>query len=134
MEHVVGVELPHMERAYARRHLRKEKVINDRVGDTAIALFWKKGTASALDQQNIAKSRDIGASGVFLSTVDGTELTFKPGRKGTFEDEQTGSTWTILGEAVDGPYEGKQLEPLVHHNVFWFVWSAFKPEGTLFNP
>ncbi|MFQ5935910.1 MAG: DUF3179 domain-containing (seleno)protein, partial [Acidiferrobacterales bacterium] len=45
---------------------------------------------------------------------------------------QTGSTWNILGEAVDGPLTGKKLTPIVHANHFWFAWAAFKPDTEIY--
>ena len=47
---------------------------------------------------------------------------------GIVVDDQTGSAWTILGEAVDGELVGTKLSPLVHGNHFWFAWAAFNPD------
>jgi hypothetical protein len=85
-----------------------------------------------MDRRQITGSRDVGAVGTFDRRVDGRTLTFQPAGETTFTDEETGSTWTLLGKATDGPLEGAQLEALVHHHIFWFVWSAFQPEGDLY--
>ena len=45
-----------------------------------------------------------------------------------FVDDETGSTWDIFGEAVDGPLEGEQLEAIAHLDTFWFAWAAFETE------
>ena len=29
------------------------------------------------------------------------------------------------------PLAGRQLEPVVHGNHFWFAWAAFAPETTV---
>ncbi|MCK4451785.1 MAG: DUF3179 domain-containing protein [Anaerolineae bacterium] len=49
-------------------------------------------------------------------------------------DEQTGSEWDVLGQAVSGPQEGHQLTPIVSINHFWFSWVAFKPETRIYQP
>jgi hypothetical protein len=58
--------------------------------------------------------------------VDGRSLTFAA-ENGIILDEQTGSEWNLLGQAVAGELQGKNLEPLVHANHFWFAWQAFFP-------
>ena len=42
-----------------------------------------------------------------------------------FSDEQTGSSWNILGQAIAGPLAGAELDLAVHQNEFWFAWAAF---------
>lgn len=132
MERVVGVLFPGGENAaYPYTRLEEERVIHDQIGDQLIVVFWIPGTASALDEQNISQGRDVGATGVFDTTVDGETLTFVAKDDGTFEDENTASTWDIFGKAIAGPLEGKILEPVNHHDTFWFAWAAFVPEGDL---
>jgi len=93
--------------------------------------LWQAGTASALDTGEIADGDDIGATGVFIPEADGQTLTFTAAVDG-FVDEETGSTWNLLGQAVDGPLVGAQLEVVPHvvpHvDTFWFAWSAFRPD------
>ncbi len=95
-----------------------------------IVIFWQAGEASALDTSEIAEGRDVGTVGVFSPVVDGTELTFSV-VDGAFVDDGTGSTWTILGEAVDGPLTGSRLEPVTFVRTFWFSWAAFRPDTEL---
>ena len=59
-------------------------------------------------------------------------LTFSPNEDGTFSDAETGSTWDILGEAVDGPLAGETLTPILHFDHFWFAWAAFFPATELY--
>ena len=82
---------------------------------------------SALDTRSIVDGDDIGATGVFVPVVDGTALTFTSSG-GDFVDDQTGSTWNLLGMAAGGPLVGRQLEPMAHVDTFWFAWSAFRPD------
>ena len=114
--------------AYTWDLLQSERVVHDAIAGEPAVVFWAPGTASALDTRDISEGEDVGATGVFSTVVDGEELTFVPDGEDRFVDEQSGSTWTVLGEAVDGPLEGTQLERLIHDDTFWFVQFAFQPE------
>ena len=101
------------------------------VGETSFVAWWTEGTSSALDASNVADGYDVGATGVFLTQADGTELTFVAAADGLFVDDQTGSTWNVLGQAVSGELEGTRLEALPHVDTFWFAWSTFQPDTAL---
>jgi len=94
-------------------------------------VFFKPGTASALDGPTIGTSRDIGSAAVFNAVLDGKKLTFISDDNG-FTDAETGSTWNILGEATDGPLTGARLDKIVHGDHFWFAWGAFKPDTLIY--
>lgn len=128
MERIAAVEINGESVAFAFSALREERVITEDIGDTPVVAFWAPGTASAVDHATIARGRDVGSSGVFDRRLDGRTLRFVPRGDGRFEDRETGSTWNILGRAVDGPLAGNGLTPIVHGNHFWFAWGAFKPE------
>jgi hypothetical protein len=125
MERVVAVEIGGEAAAYPFTLLRGRRVVHDEVGGQPVVVFHKPGTASALDQSRIADSRDVGATGVYRPAVDGRPLTFV-WRDEAFVDLDTGSRWTLLGQAASGPLAGKQLEAVAHANPFWFAWAAFK--------
>ena len=111
--------------------LEAEGVVNYSVNNQDIAVFFKKGTTSALDASSISSSRDVGATGVFESNLDGRKLTFHAdGDK--FVDDETSSVWNILGQAIDGPLAGEKLTPVVHSNSFWFAVAAFKPDTQIY--
>jgi hypothetical protein len=114
--------------AYPLELLREQRVVHDEVDGEPVVVLWAPGTASALDTADISAGTDVGATGVFRPEADGETLTFEPEGEERFTDEQTGSTWTVLGEAVDGPLEGAELERLTHDDTFWFVQHAFRPE------
>jgi hypothetical protein len=63
--------------------------------------------------------------------VKGQKLTFFSEGDG-FIDEQTNSTWNILGQATGGSLTGTQLTPIVHGDHFWFSWAAFKPDTIIY--
>jgi len=130
MERVVAVTLTNpdgttVDIAYPLRSLAEAGVINDT--EHNLAVFHLPGTSSALGATQIAEGADVGATGVFDPRLDDQTLTFR--REGaTIVDEQTGSTWNILGEAISGALAGRQLTPIIHGNHFWFAWAAFHPD------
>ncbi|MFW6079822.1 MAG: DUF3179 domain-containing (seleno)protein, partial [Gemmatimonadota bacterium] len=127
MERVVTVRIADDVVAYPYSALRDRRVVNDDVGDRSIVVFWTPGTASALDEARIADGRDVGATGVFSRRLDGRTLTFEALDDG-FRDRETGTLWNLLGKAVSGPFDGRELEPIVHGNYLWFAWAVFRPE------
>lgn len=132
MEKVVAVELDGTYKAYPHRITRKAHVIHDEIGGKAIVVFHAEGAVSALDAAEISSSREIGSTGVFDRRVDGRTLHFDYD-DGQFTDHETGSTWSITGEAVDGPLKGERLQPLDHGDYFSFAWFAFRPETQIYS-
>ena len=92
-----------------------------------VVVFHQPGAASAMDRAIIAEGRDVGSANAFRPVVDGRRLTFTATDEG-FVDEETGSTWDLFGQAIDGPLEGSRLEPVVSGAHFWFAWSSFQPD------
>ena len=132
MARVVGISLEDGQGgAFSLDLLSENQVINENLGELPVVLFWKSGTASALDSGSIADGRDIGTTSVFSALSKGQELTFTALEDGLFLDQETESTWDIFGDAIDGPMAGSSLDPLPHHDTFWFAWAAFVPDGEL---
>jgi hypothetical protein len=131
VERVVTVSLENIDVAYPLSILAQVTVINDSPGGHDLVVFHKAGASSALDSELISEGKDVGATGVFDPYIDGEKLTFhKEGE--VIVDEQTGSVWNVLGQAVAGPLAGAQLTPIVHGDHFWFSWAAFKPDTTIY--
>ena len=130
-ERVVGITLGAGARAYPFSPLTMRKVIADALDGRPLVIFWRPGTLSVLDHSVISSSRDVGATAVFSSLVDGRSLSFGAVEEG-FRDRETGSLWTFLGRGVAGPLSGRQLAPVQHVDAFWFAWSAFHPSTSIF--
>ncbi len=87
--------------AYPFTYLLEVLVINDRVGDLELAVFFDPETLSGF--QNAGSSaRVAGSTTVFDRAVAGLTLTFEPA-DGGFTDLETGSLWRLGGVAVSGP-------------------------------
>jgi hypothetical protein len=138
VERVVAVEIGSEVVAYPFSALETARVANDQIGGVPVAVFWKPGTASALDAEQVAEGRDVGSAGVFDRRTDRLTgapslpaepvLTFVAGGDGTFQDDQTGSSWSVTGRATDGPLAGAEMAVVPHGNHFWFAWAAFRPD------
>ena len=111
--------------------LEDEKAVNYKVNDKELVVFFKLGTTSALDRTSISRSRDVGATGLFDPHIDGRMLTFRADGD-RFVDDETGSVWNILGQAMEGELAGEKLTPIVHGNHFWFAWGVFKPDTLVY--
>jgi hypothetical protein len=130
-ERVAAVSADGVDVAFPFSALEQERVINYRVGGQDVAVFFKPGTRSALDQQAIGDSREVGSTAMFVPTAGEQRLTFA-WENGKFVDQETGSVWDLQGQAVEGPLTGEALLPVVHANHFWFAWGAFKPETLVY--
>lgn len=124
LSRVVGVTDGATVAAYAFDRLAAELVVNDQVDGKAVVVFFGGDTADALGAREIATADAVGSGVAHDPVVDGEILTFVAD-EGGFIDDQTGSTWTIVGLATDGPLAGTQLGPVEHRNEFWFAWQAF---------
>ncbi len=101
-----------------------------------LVVFHEPGLASSLDSFQVDGGRDVGQTGVFEALApDGTELTFAAGAAGDgFVDDQTGSTWNVLGQATGGPLAGSELTQVPHLDTFWFAWATYRPGTVIVEP
>ncbi len=127
MERVVTVSINGEDAAYPFSVLAEEKVVADTVGGESIVVFHQPGTDSPF-----SRGSDIGSSSAYSSVLDGAVLEFSVTDEGGIVDSETKSQWNVLGSATDGPLAGKQLQPVVSGNHFWFAWAVFKPETRVF--
>ncbi len=108
--------------------LSERKVITTDVGGEEYVVLWGPGTASIYAERT-ADGIDVGAAIAYSPVVDGRRLRFRTtDEDGRFQDRETRTTWTLAGNAIDGPLTGKSLTPAVHGVHFWFVWAAYRPE------
>ncbi len=119
-ELVIGLRHGNDVIAYAYADLANVVVLNDTYdGGPIVVTFDPESQASA----------------VFDRTVDGRTLSFERGDGTTMRDAQTGSRWSaVQGTALDGPLEGTQLAQLPSFVSFWFSWSDFYPETSVYQP
>ncbi len=131
MEYVLSITVDAHHMLYPFSVLQSQPLINDTVEGIPMVVLSREGTYSALDGSSIVGSRTIPSATAFRRTLDGQVLDFEL-RAGTIVDGQTGSQWDILGRALSGPLQGKQLEPASSGVHFAFAWLAFKPDSSIY--
>ena len=131
MERVVSISSEDLDIAYPLSILSEVGVINDTQGDVDLVIFHTFGTSSAFYNTFAQRFDDVGATGAFSPILKGQMLTFS--KEGDdIVDDQTGTLWNILGQGIEGPLTGEQLEAIIHGDHFWFSWAAFKPDTLLY--
>ncbi len=133
MERVLSVEVDGTQRIYPFSRLRGHAVVNDEVGGQPVVVFSRDGTLSALDQGQISASRSIASATAWQRRLDDRLLSFAE-RDGSIVDEQTGSRWNLLGQAIAGPLTGRRLLPAAGGVHFAFAWLAFNPDSEIWTP
>ena len=132
VERVVGITMENQHVAYPFTVLQDHPVVNDSIGGQELVVFYVGGTLSPFVGDSFTK-RPVGSTAVYEPFVNGRKLTFEV-QEGVIVDRETGSRWSILGQAVDGPLEGDKLAPVLHGNHFWFAWAAFNPDTEIWSP
>ncbi|MFN2389953.1 MAG: DUF3179 domain-containing protein, partial [Actinomycetota bacterium] len=138
VERVLGIGAGGDAVAFPYFRLRQEAqaglaVVEAEVGGEPVVVFWKKGTTSALDDADIAASKDVGAASAFSAVLNGEPETFAVAG-GEIVDTRTRSVWDIFGRAIEGRREGQRLQPVAATDSFWFDWAAFHPDTEVWDP
>ncbi len=109
---VLGVLADGQSRTYPAAVVAEQKVINDQLGETPLAIFCVD------DYMQVFDRRIVGAT-----------LTFDRAEQGPgFVDRESGSKWSPTGKCTTGEQHGTQLAAIPHSNkIFWFVWSDYFP-------
>jgi thiol-disulfide isomerase/thioredoxin len=111
---VYGIENGERAKAYPLSSVRAHQgVVNDAVGSTPIVVV----------------ARGITEAAGFERTLKGQVLSFRPSSdpRGVMTDAESGSLWSLEGEAIGGVHRGARLKPLDGYSVEWHVWSAYNP-------
>ena len=128
MTRVVGLEEDGEATAVLLELLTEERVAPVEVGGQSLVVLWAPGQASALDTAAIDEGREVGQTGAFVAELDGEPVDLEPREDGRFVEPETGSVLDVRGRVIEGPLEGERLEPVIHDDTFWFVWTAFRDD------
>ena len=97
------------------------RVVGPSAAGTPVAVFFEADTETAT-----ALSR----------VLDGRTLTFEVRRQSTgkpgFYDKETGSRWSIEGQALEGPLAGQSLPRLNSLMSEWYGWVAYFPQTSIY--
>jgi thiol-disulfide isomerase/thioredoxin len=113
---VYGVESGTSAKSYPLARVgARQGVVNDEVGGTPVVV--------------VARG-DLEAAG-FDRRLGGRVLTFRPAAEpgAAMADAETGSLWSLDGDAISGALRGQRLAPLDGYMVEWHVWSAYNPRA-----
>lgn len=111
-EVVVGIKAEQGYLAVRKSRIQRLGTMSLSVGRTPVIAVWDEELATAR---------------VLVRRVQGRTLRFEQGAR----RDRSGSTWTADGRAVDGPWEGEQLETANFLDAMWFAWHAFYPDSEL---
>ncbi len=125
MTRVVGLDIAGDPVAVVVDALSSDRVIELEAGGEDVVVLWTPGQSSALDTAAIDQGREVGQTGAYRPFADGQRVQLEPDGD-RFVDAESGSTFDVRGRAVDGPLEGERLQPVIHDDTFWFVWTAFR--------
>jgi len=132
MRRIVGIRLGDASAAYALDVISggAGRATNIALDGSLLVILWKSGQSSALEDVTVSGGRDVGSVGVFFAEAEGQKLTMRYDGE-TFVDEETGSQWSVIGEALSGPLKGSRLERVAQFDTFWFAWSTYQPDTVL---
>jgi len=118
---VLGLDVEGASRAFPIDALRQMKVLNDVLGGKPIVVVHQRGSETTT---------------AFIGRVRGRTLTFVAANAtGTeLRDEETGSQWNAYGDCIGGPLKGSALEALILEPEYWFAWSEFHRDTTIYAP
>ena len=116
-ERVIGFLNSEMAKAYPVANFDTISVVHDTVREERIVLF-----ASSVDNLAALYKTNRKFSVKEYDVENGVVL---------FTDDETGSEWNILGEAVSGELKGEVLMYLNSYISYWFSWAAFYPQTDL---
>ena len=117
---VIGVEEEGIYRAYSLDYLCSKEVVNDSIGDKSIVIICDE---------------EVDVISAYYRNYGGQTRTFERHSErevAYMHDDETGSLWNSLGQAVAGPAKGAQLDPYPHFSrILWFIWANFHPQTEL---
>lgn len=119
-EPVIGITMNGESRAYSVYLLNHHEIVNDTIGDDAIAVTWcpLANLAVIYSREIDGRRYTFGVSGKLLKN---TLVMF---------DYETESLWPIIhGRAVDGELSGKRLNKVLKsQRMSWGAWKELHPD------
>lgn len=102
-------------RVYLIDKNKEKRIINDSIANNPVLII-----DDGMDNFVISYSRQV--NGTTLSFTFENKIDTFPF---TLKDNETGSSWNLLGEAIEGPLKGERLEKTLSYNAYWFAWGTF---------
>jgi len=118
---VIGLTHGGASRAYPLAALDRARVVNEELGAQPVLVVHQP------------KSETTTA---FVARANGRRLTFDEANPGATEliDRETRSRWDPYGNCTSGTLKGTTLDMLIMEPEYWFAWSEFHQNTTIFEP
>ena len=110
---VVGISINGHAKAYDWNELLKQRMINDRLGDTDLVLVLENDNRSFHVWNRKLNGRLMEFSFDTASQI--------------LQDKETNSAWDMNGVCVEGASKGAKLVSLQAYQEFWHSWQSFHP-------
>ena len=116
---VLGLAVRGSDEAFPLSVLREARVINLEMGGQPVLVVHQPASDTTT---------------AFVARVKGTRLKFHATNAEATEvmDDQTNSRWNPYGECVSGTLKGSRLTSLILEPEYWFAWSEFHPDTTIY--
>jgi hypothetical protein len=137
---VLGLDIEGDIKAYSYPGLIEKPLVEETLGRTPILVLQERSSATAVAFSRTVDGRTLNFKGQnknprrrsaeSTASGEGERLDYEPW---LIEDKQTGSSWrAITGECIEGELKGNQLRMLPAMTGFWFTWSRFYQDASLF--
>ncbi len=134
---VFALDLDGQPKAYPLQRLTEARVVNDRVGGTAVVLVSDAAEIDVVGQSVRTREVSRWKSGAAVRAYRAGEHRFS--RPATTDPagltqllDEHGRPWRITEEALVGP-DGERAPRLAGHLSYWFAWSSYFPKTELFD-
>jgi hypothetical protein len=116
---ILGLDAGGANKAFPLNALRQARVINDTLGGEPVLVVHQPGSDTTT---------------AFSSRVNGKALMFSAANQDASEltDTETHSRWDPYGRCLSGRLAGTQLRSLILEPEYWFAWSEFHPNTTIY--
>jgi hypothetical protein len=118
---VLGIDIEGMNKAYPLEALRRDRVVNDSIAGTPVVIVHQPRSDTTT---------------AFVARAGGRPLTFTASSPDASElvDHETQSRWNPYGQCVAGRLKGTTLTSLPLEPEFWFAWSEFHRNTSIYSP
>jgi len=118
---IIGLTVGGASRAFPLDALDRVRVVNEELGGQPIVVVHQPESDTTT---------------AFVARAGGARLTFEAANAGATHivDRETRSRWSAYGECTSGRLKGTRLEMLIMEPEYWFAWSEFHPQTTIFEP
>lgn len=116
---ILGLDAGGANKAFPLNALRQTRVINDTLGGEPVLVVHQPGSDTTT---------------AFSARLNGKALKFTPANQDATEltDAETHSRWDAYGRCISGRLAGTQLQSLILEPEYWFAWSEFHPDTTIY--